>query len=81
MATVRKMLDRLASGRATLDEVAADFASRSWPAAKAASDAQAHGVHDFEPHDDNSWGAVHADSRLTPQEYETLFKAYQKAQR
>lgn len=81
MATVTEMLDRLASGRATLDEVASDFATRSWPKRQPLTDAQRHGVHDVEPPDENSFAAVHADSRLTPQEYKALFDAYQKAQR
>ena len=75
MASVTEMLDRLASGRATLGEVAEDFAARSWPKPKPLTDAQRHGVHDIDPPDENSWAAVHADSRLTPQEYETLFNA------
>lgn len=75
MATVTEMLDRLASGRATLDEVAADFATRTWPKRAPITDAQAHGVHDIDPPDPNSWAAVSTDSRLTPQEYETLFNA------
>jgi hypothetical protein len=79
MATVTQMLDRLTSGRATLDEVAADFAQRSWPKRPPLTEAQRHGVDDIDPPDENSWAAVHADSRLSPEEYETLFNAMQKA--
>lgn len=79
MATVAELLDRLASGAATLDQVAADFAVRSWPAHKPATDEQAWGLADDEAPDPNSWDAVNADSRLTPEQYQVLARAKSRA--
>lgn len=72
------MLDRLASGRATLAEVAADFAARTWPAKTPLTEAQLYGVHDLPPRDPNSFAVVHADHRVTPEQYEVLLKAATK---
>lgn len=73
--TVKEMLDRLASGRATLDQVAADFAARTWSKGKPLTEAQRWGVHDLPPADENSPDVVSADHRLTAQQYGVLFKA------
>lgn len=79
MATVSDLLDKLADGKMTVDQVAKDFASRKWPAHKRATDAQAHGVEDEDPVDPNSWDAVNADSRLSSDQYAKLSDAYAKA--
>lgn len=72
------MLDRLASGRATLAEVAADFAARTWSKGKPLTEAQRWGVHDLPRMDENSPDVVSADSRLSAQQYGVLFKAITK---
>lgn len=81
MATVKEMLDRLASGQATLAEVAADFATRKWPKKKPLTDAQLHGVHDLPPRDPNSADMLNTDYRLTAQQHQVLFAAITKKTR
>lgn len=77
--SVRDVLDRLAAGKMTLDDVAEDFRTRRWPALPKTSDAQAWGVQDDTPAPNNSWDVVNSDSRLTPEQYKTLADAYAKA--
>lgn len=81
MSTVRQMLERYHAGQVTLDELARDFTSRQWPVQPQATAAQAWGVHDGEHPGDDSWAAVDADSRLTPDEYQRLAQARQAAGR
>lgn len=77
MATVRQLLDRLAAGQVTTEEVAADFRRRSWPSRRPATDAQRWGVADDEPDDgDDSWSLVETDSRLTAAQYAALVRAH-----
>lgn len=75
MATVTEMLDRLASGQATLAQVAADFATRKWPKQRPLTEAQTWGVEDLPPTDPNSWDVVTIDPRVTPAQYQVLFNA------
>jgi 2'-5' RNA ligase len=70
-ATVRDLLDDLVMGRRTLTDVSADFTKRHWPAHTQNFDE----FDTLEP-DPNSWEAVSADSRLTPEQYDVLAKAY-----
>jgi hypothetical protein len=77
MATVGEMLDRLDAGELTLDEVAADFRGRRWQPEPAATDAQVWGVADDDEPSGDSWAVVNADSRLTPEQYQTLASARQ----
>jgi hypothetical protein len=69
------MLDRLASGKATLAQVAADFATRKWVKPKPLTEAQTWGLEDLPPTDPNSWDAVTIDPRVTPAQYQVLFNA------
>lgn len=78
MATVRQQLDALAADGSKLDTVVADFASRSWPARRKTSDAQAWGVEDDDVPGDNDWDLVQQDSRLTPGQYRVLADAYRR---
>lgn len=76
MATVKELLDRLAAGEISTDEVAADFRGRKWAKRSPATKAQVYGVEDTEPADeDNDWGLVNEDPRLTSAQYEILSKA------
>jgi hypothetical protein len=72
MATVTQLLDALATHRLSLDDVAAEFRRRTWPARVRATDAQAFGVEDEDAPDPDSWAAVEADSRLTAEQYVIL---------
>jgi hypothetical protein len=75
--TVRELLDGLADGRFTLEQVAADFAARPWPPLPPRPTlAQAYGVNDDElVGDPDSWKQVQTDPRLTGVQYEVLFHA------
>lgn len=76
MATVKELLDQLADGKTTVDEVAADFRSRVWKVKRKASKAEVYGVVDTEPaDDDNDWELVNEDARLTPEQYQALSQA------
>jgi len=78
--TVQAVLDKLADGRMSLDEVVADFAAREWPAlARRATVDEAWAGADPEPPDPNSWDAVNADPRLTADSYQQLAAAYTQA--
>jgi hypothetical protein len=79
MATVQEQLDRLVAGDLSLEQVAADFAARTWPQRKQATEAQAWGVTDDDAPDPNSWAAVDACWALTPAQYATLAAAMAKA--
>lgn len=81
MATVTALLDQLAAGELTVDEVAADFRTRTWPAVDRATWDEAQlGVEADAPGPD-SWDAVNADFRVTPETYTRLAAAYQEALR
>jgi hypothetical protein len=75
--TVRELLDGLAEGRFTLEEVAADFTARVWPPLPPRPTlAQAYGVHDDEAvTDPDSWKLVETDPRLSGAQYDALFFA------
>ena len=76
MATVKELLDRLVAGDISVDEVAADFRGRTWKKRQPASKAEVYGVADPEPADeDNDWGLVNEDPRITPAQYEILSRA------
>lgn len=75
MASVQDLLDSLVAGRLTIDEVAAAFAQRTWPAPAEVSDAQAWGEADDDDPDPDSWAAVNACSALTSEQYATLAAA------
>lgn len=77
--SVRDVLDGLASGRITLDQAADNFRKRSWPKLPKTTDAQAWGVQDDTPAPADSWDVVNSDSRLTPEQYQALAKAYGEA--
>ena len=77
--SVREVLDGLATGEISLDAAVADFASRTWPAPKRASDAQVWGAADDEGSPVDGWETVDADSRLTSAQYGALAAAYAKA--
>lgn len=79
MATVTDLLDKLAAGKMTVDEVAKNFATRDWPDRKPATDGQAWGHDDVDEPDPDSWDAVNADSRLTSDQYAQLSDAYAQA--
>ena len=78
MATVQELLDQLVDGKISLDAVAEDFATRSWPKPKPATAAQQWGVADDDSPDPNSWDAVDACSMLTSAQYRTLADARAK---
>ena len=75
MATVKELLDGLVGGTVTLEQVAEDFAGRTWPAQKRPTDGQAWGVLDDDAPDPDSWDAVNACSALTAEQYNTLAAA------
>lgn len=75
MATVQEMLDDLVDGKATLEDVAADFAKRSWPKPPTAPPTERWGVTDDDAPDPNSWAAVDACSLLTTTQYRALADA------
>ncbi|WP_431976062.1 hypothetical protein [Micromonospora haikouensis] len=77
--TVRELLDLLAAGEMTVEQVAADFRTRPWPKAPSVSDVEAWGVTDLPAPGSDSWATVSADSRLSPDHYQTLGRAYQQA--
>lgn len=79
MTTVQELLDQLVEGKIGLEEVSADFAQRSWPQPKPATDAQVWGVTDFDGPDPNSWAAVDACSALTTTQYRALADAKARA--
>lgn len=83
MATrsVAELLDALAAGRVDAATVAADFRTRTWPARRRATEAQAWGVEDEPAPAPNSWELVESDSRLTTQQYLVLADAYRGAVR
>lgn len=73
--TVQDLLDDLLAGRLSLDDVAQEFAKRDWPSPSQVTDAQAWGVTDDDAPDPDSWAAVNACSRLSPEQYATLAAA------
>lgn len=73
--TVEELVNGLAAGRYSLNEVVEDFRTRDWPRRPPTSDAQAHGVVDMPASDPNSWDAVNACSRLKPEQYAALLQA------
>lgn len=77
--TMRALLDHMAAGRMTVDQVAEHVRARRWPARKPASDAEVHGVADTLPPGDDDWGAVEQDSRVTPGQYAALAAAHSQA--
>lgn len=77
--TVTDLLDQMAAGQLTVKQVADEFRNRKWRAPKTATDAQAWGAADEDPPDPDSWDAVNADSRLTPDQYTLLSQAYKQA--
>lgn len=79
MATVQQVLDALAEGRMTLDDAAADFRSRRWPAIPKTTDAQAWGAQDDSPAHPDSFDTVTSDSRLSSTQYAQLAQAYTQA--
>lgn len=80
MDTVKDMLDALVSGQASLDDTAARFRARRWPARVLPdSPAQMWGIEDGEVSEADSWGAVDSDSRLTVAQYQVLAQAYENA--
>lgn len=79
MATVKELLDGLASRRLTVSQVAADFRQRSWAPRRTPTAAQAWGVEDAEAPGDNDWSLVESDSRLSAAQLAVLGKAYDTA--
>lgn len=77
--TVRYLLDQLASGALTIDQVAEDFSSRSWPTQPMTTASEFWGVTDDIPPGDNEWGVVDQDSRLSSDQYGQLAQAYSRA--
>lgn len=77
--TVTQLLDLLAADQMTVTQVAEEFRNRKWREPKRATDAQAWGAADDDAPDPDSWDAVNADSRLTPDEYVQLSQAYKAA--
>lgn len=77
--TVKDLLDLLASDSLTIDQVAEEFASRSWPTRPTASNAEFWGVTDNVPPGDNDWKTVDEDPRLTGDQYARLAAAHVKA--
>jgi hypothetical protein len=79
--TVVQLLDELAAGRVTTETVAADFSARTWPA----EDGVAGTLDESGPSvvpavaGADTWAAVDADSRLSPEQYATLSWAYWQA--
>lgn len=79
MAHVADLLDRLAAGRLTVDEVVADFRSRDWPPVRPTTVDEAVLGADPAYNGPDSWDVVNADSRLTSPVYALLAAAYQDA--
>lgn len=81
MATVKDMLDALASGQASLEQTAARFRTHQWSLPARADDdiAAMWGQADDELPGENTWGVVDADSRLSPAQYQVLADAYEQA--
>lgn len=79
MASVKALLDQMASGKLTAAQVAADFRTRTWPAKAKLTAAQRAGVEDLDPPGENDWAAVETDSRVTSAQYAILLKARQAA--
>lgn len=81
MATVKELLDQLASKKLTVSQVAADFRARTWPPRPEPSAAAAWGVEDDEPPSDDSWALVESDSRLNASQRAVLGRAFDDAHR
>lgn len=79
MANVAEVLDQLAAGRLTVDEVVDDFRSRHWPATRRPTLDEAHLGAEPPVTDRDSWDTVNADSRLTSDVYARLADAYRHA--
>jgi hypothetical protein len=81
MASVKEMLDDLVTGRITLQQAAADVASRTWPSMPMVDEAAQWGVTDDPVAQPDSWDDVSTDPRLTPEQYQVLGAAYRRAAR
>lgn len=79
MATVRQNLDAYHRGKMSLDDLANDFSTRQWPEGHDRTAENVSGVHDFTPYDDNDFGVVATDHRLTSAEYTRLYNAKNKS--
>jgi hypothetical protein len=77
MTTVAEVLDDLVAGKLTLDQAVEDFRTRKWPplASRATLEQALLGDEGSAPEPD-SWEAVNADSRLTPDVYQQLAAAH-----
>lgn len=78
MATVRQLVQDLADGRVTLEQVTRDFAGRTW-AIRTPTDAQRYGVQDLPMPGPNSFDWVDMTVGLTETQRQALRAAYDTA--
>lgn len=74
-ATVTELLGRYHAGELSIEQLAGQLRGRSWPPRPPVSDAQAYGLADNDPVDDDSWQAVETDPQLSADDYDTLLRA------
>lgn len=76
---VKKLLDALVDGKASLEQTAEAFRTYAWAAVPVWGKAQQWGVADAPLVTPDSFGVVERDSRLTPKQFAVLHKAWQDA--
>jgi hypothetical protein len=79
MATMRQLLERLAQGAVTLEQVVSDFQTRVWPVPRASTDPEMYGMADAPLVDDDSVDWVDITPGLTDQQRAILRAAYDQA--
>ena len=79
MATTRQLLERLARGAVTLDQVVSDFQTRVWPLSHALTDLEMYGMDDAPLVDDDSVDWVDITPGLTHHQRAILRAAYDQA--
>jgi hypothetical protein len=79
MVTVRKLLDDLSHGRTNVERVKQDFMTRSWPAARRVTPAEAAGVVGIQLPEANSVDWVDMHHGLTEWQRQQLREAYDRA--
>lgn len=79
MATTRQLLERLAQGAVTLEQVVSDFQTRVWPVPRAFTDTELYGIADPPLVDDDSVDWVDITPGLTHQQRAVLRAAYDQA--
>ena len=79
MATTRQLLQSLASGTVTLEQVVANFQIRDWPRPQRLTDLDVAGVADMPLVDDDSVDWIEINPGLTSQQRAALRAAYDQA--